>query len=184
MDTRWPAPSAASPTPQTQLGDTDSAVPVQTITFSSDPAMKPVATAQLSVASFQKAEPNSDTSEEGWIIDVHGDVLFNLQMQVIDAVQATFRITSIMNSLKPIGATATDDIHNGNDACYSVDVNGTRIVDHERCNAFRDWHDHDVEIPANVLQVGDNSLLLSVSDRGGSKLGLRSLTVQSGSSAA
>jgi hypothetical protein len=146
--------------------------------------MKPVATAQLSVASFNKAGPNPDRSGEGWIIDVHGDVLFELQLTVVDAVQVTIRITSAStNSVNPIGGASTADIHNRNDACYNVDVNGTRIVDHERCSAFRDWHDHDVAIPANVLQVGENSILLSVSDRGLSELGLRSITVQSGSSA-
>ena len=83
---------------------------------------------------------------------MHGDILFDLQLTVVDAVQATFRIESAgENSDDPIGGASTADIHNGNDACYNVDVNGTRIVDHERCSAFSGWHDHDVAIAAKRL---------------------------------
>jgi hypothetical protein len=185
MDTTPRAPSTTTPAPQMQVSDAGPAVPPQTITFSSDPAMKPAPTAQLSVASADNAGPNGETDGEGWIIKVHGDIVFDLQLTLVDAVRATFRITSsASSSIGPIGATSTTDMHNGNDACYNVDVNGSRVVDHERCSFFRDWHDHDVDIPVNVPQIGTNAIALSVSDRGGSELGIESITVQSPSSAA
>jgi len=164
--------------PTVKAADTSSAVPIQTIRFSSDKKVPLVPTAQLAVTSSQYAGPNPSEATEGWVIDIHGNVTFTLQLAVVEAVQATFRIQAFRQP-DPIGAVSSIDIPDPDDAVYDIVANGKVLSHRERCDAKRGWHSHAVVIPMDVLNVGANTIVLSVSDRG-KTLGLESVTVQSG----
>jgi hypothetical protein len=143
-------------------------VPVQTITFSEDPKKPPISTAQLSLALYYGFGPNDNGS--GWVMDVHGNANFNLQLDAGstgDAVEVTLM-------LWPTG---------GMRSVYDIVVNDQMLV-HRNKIAPEDWKDYSAVIPANQLVAGANSIVLKVSGHdGGAAMGVKSITVQSDFSA-
>jgi len=130
----------------------------------------PPSTPQFSLPSYSGCTFNS-AGPGGWIVAVHGMMNFNLQL---DSVDGDVDVTFVMEPWDPPLLAAR----------YDVLINGQMLAHRTKDDDDR-FKPHTLRIPANMLQVGSNSIVLSVSQHGdgGSSLAMMSITVQSAVSA-